>query len=676
MVAILLALVLSACGGSGEPAMPTPDVGAEVRTAVAEALPKATPSPTPDINAIVEARMAETMAAVPPTPIPAPTPVPTPKATPTPTPVPTATLTPVPTATPTPVPTATPTPVPTATPTPVPTATPTPVPTATPTPVPGLEVSAMVKQVRPAVVRITSSTGTGTGVIFDTQGRTGYVVTNEHVVEGQSRVNVTVNDSTTYSGTVLGVDATRDVAVVSICCGDFTALEFGDATALEVGDEVVNIGYALAIEGAATVTKGIVSALRYDSDHQAYVIQSDAPINPGNSGGPMLSPEGRVLGINTFAYVGDFGAEGIGFAISARTVTERVPVLRAGTAIPTATPAPRPTPTPAPGAGYDFGPTNGELRHNPSDNFIETEYAGASFSDMVVEATFVNPYSVSSNSWDYGFIVRSDRGDDAAPFLQFVVSSNRGWAVNAGADAPYERIGAGTVSNLSTGAGGRNHLMVVTIGERGWFFVNGNFVAIVDLKIAAHAGDVAVITGAYTGDEISGGVTRYEGFKGYELKKRYGPAAGILEKEPGSVGEHDSDVRTRDLVTEVEFINPRGQDWDYGFVMRNPEYGRLEVIGVTDSERWFHKTRNVGDSEYTDVASGYLRNSGASLSSSRTRLLVIAVEEAGWFFVNSQLVSKLDLGHNQDQGWVSVIGDFYSNHQGKPEFEDFNVWAP
>jgi len=190
------------------------------------------------------------------------------------------------------------------------------------------------------VVRITSNAGTGTGVIYDSQGRTGYVVTNYHVVEAQSRVNVTVNDSTRYSGTVLGVDAVRDLAVVSICCGNFKVLEFGDATRLAAGDEVVNIGYALGIEGVATVTRGIVSALRYDSDHQAYVIQSDAPINPGNSGGPMLSPDGRVLGINSFVYVSDYGAEGIGFAISERTVQQRVPTLRGGTAIPTPTPPP------------------------------------------------------------------------------------------------------------------------------------------------------------------------------------------------------------------------------------------------------------------------------------------------------------------------------------------------
>ena len=493
-------------------------------------------------------------------------------------------------------------------------------------------------------------------------------------------MNVAVNDSTTYNGMVLGVDAVRDLAVVSICCGDFTALDFGDAASLEVGDEVVAIGYPLSsvIVGDATVTKGIISALRYSSYYQAHVIQTDAPINPGNSGGPLLSTSGEILGINTsgFEYTpSGRPVEGLNFAISVRTMQERVPLLRAGTAIPTPTPA-RPTPTPSAGEGYDFGPTSGDLGHDASNRFITTEYADVSIADMVVEATFVNPYAASSNPWDYGFIVRNDRWDDDAAFLQFVVSSNRRWAVNAGANAPYDRLGGGTVNKLNTGAGGRNHLMVVAIGERGWFFVNGDYVAWVDLSGLTLDGNVAVITGAYTGNQISGAVTRYEGFKGYELKKQYGPAEGTLRREPEFVSEHDSRVRTRDLVTEVEFSNSRGQDWDYGFIVRSPQSGRLEVIGVTDDAWWFHYTRNVGDDDYTEIASGYLRNSGASLSSSQNRLLLIAVEGSGWFFINDHLATKLDLGHNQDVGNVSVMADFFNSHRGNPQFKEFNVWAP
>lgn len=673
-VALGLTLAVSACVGSGDLPEPTPDVGAEVRTAVAAALPTATPSPTPDIDATVEARMAATRQAMP-----APTAIPMPTAVPTFTPVPTDT--PIP-PTPTPRPTATPTPLPTPTPTPLPTATPiptsTPVPTAIPTPAIG--ISAMVRQARPAVVRITSGSGTGTGVIYDTQGRTGYVITNEHVVSGQSRVNVTVGDSTNYGGTVLGVDAVRDLAVVSICCGSFTTLEFGDVAGLEAGDEVVNIGYALGLSGEATVTRGIVSAIRYDSRYLSDVIQSDAVINPGNSGGPMLSGSGEILGINTFKYEETQSGrptEGLGFAISGATVQQHIPRLRAGTAIPTPTPArPTPTPTPGSGEGYDFGPMNGELRHDPSDGFIKTEYAGVEVADFVIEATFVNPYSASTNSWDYGFILRSDIWDDAVPFLQFIVSSNRGWAVQSGANAPYDRVGGGTVGKLNTGAGGRNHLMVVAIGARGWFFVNGDYVASVDLGSVTEEGDVAVITGAYTGDEVSGAVTRYEGFKGYELRKKYGPSSGVIIKEAGLIGVHVSGVWTRDLVAEAEYINPQGSDWSYGFMVRNPVVGRLEVIGITGYGQWWHYTRTLGDSDYIELASDFIWRSGTNLGQSRNRLLLIAFGESGWFFVNDHLITKLDLGHNQYVGGVSAMGDFYLNHFSSPEFQNFNVWAP
>ena len=316
----LLVLIVALVGCSST--TPSEEVGATVQTAVAQALPTATPTATPDINATIEAGMAATMAAVPATPIPAPTPVPQ-IATPVPTSIPA----------PTPLPTSTPIPIPT----PRPTAIPSPTrPTATPMPAPDL--STMIERVRPAVVRISTSTSVGSGVIFDTQGRTAYIATNEHVVEGQSQVNVMVNDSARYTGNVLGVDVVRDLAVVSICCGNFMALDFGDAEHLEVGDEVVNIGYAFDLEGEATVTKGIVSALRYMSYYQAHVVQTDAPINPGNSGGPMLSLDGLILSINTSDYSDD--SEGIGFAISSRTVQQRIPTLRDGTALPTPTPPP------------------------------------------------------------------------------------------------------------------------------------------------------------------------------------------------------------------------------------------------------------------------------------------------------------------------------------------------
>ena len=532
----------------------------------------------------------------------------------------------------------------------------------------------MVSEARPAVVRIETSSGSGSGVIFDTQGSTGYVVTNHHVVEGNAEVRVTVGDSLTYLGTVLGTDQVRDLAVVRICCGSFKALPFGDASALRPGDAVVAIGYALGLPGQATVTRGIVSAVRYDSSYGSEVIQTDAAINPGNSGGPLLSTSGEILGINTFRReetATGRPVEGLGFAISGTTVQPLVPTLQAAPA-PTPTPTPRPTATPSPGRADGFGPTSGELQHDPSDGFIKTEYAGVGMADMMVEATFVNPYSASSNDWDYGFFLR----DSTGPAFHLVVTSSKRWSLVAGDELPREVIGGGTLQNFNISAGGRNHLRVVAIQERGWLFVNGEFVADLDLSAVTAAGDIAVITGAFTGNQVSGAVTRFENFKGEQLRRRYGPAAGVLENEPGFLGVHGSGVRTRNLITEAEFISPLGSDWSCGFVIRNPESGRLEVIGLTGEAWWLHSTRDVGDSEYTEKASGFLFTTGIYLVD-RNHLLLIAIEGSGWFFVNGQLVSKLDLGHNLDFGDVSATGSDYSTGRlGSPGFENFNVWAP
>ena len=647
--------------------------------------------PAPDLDATVEARMAATIAAMP-------------------IPTPTATAAPTPTATPTPVPTSTPVPEPTATRRP--TSTPHPTPTPVPTLSPGVALSEMVKRVRPAVVRIESNISRGSGAIFNTQDRTAFIVTNHHVVEGFAEVTVTINDSTRFTGTVMGTDPVRDLAVVTICCGNFPTLSFGSASILEPGDEVVAIGYVLGLSGEATITRGIVSATRYDSSRQSEVIQTDAALNPGNSGGPMLSMTGQIVGINTFRIEesdGGRATQGLGFAVSEETVQQILPSLKVGspqpmpsptrpptstpTRAPTSTPTRAPTstatrppsaqsprpirPTPAAIDEIGFGPIDGKLRHDPSVNVIKTHYSGINLSDMIVSATFVNPYAASTHSWDYGFILRSTgRGPDAI-FFQVVVASQGGWEVSwrHGDDSENQHIASGTLGRFDTTEGGENILWLAAIDDRGLFFVNREFVATLDLSAISDRGDIAIMTGAYEGDEKTGAVTSFEDFQIFALRKEYGPAIGTLRKEPGFVAEHESGVWTRDLVAQTECASPQGKNWDCGFIFRAPESGRLEVVGITGHGIWLHNSRDVGDDEYTDVADGRLSEVGAALTSSNS-LILLAIEGGGLFFVNGQLVARLDLSHNQDYGGVSVMGDFFLDHNGSPSFSDFNVWTP
>ena len=183
-------------------------------------------------------------------------------------------------------------------------------------------------------MRIDTERTTGSGVIYDLdpESQAALILTNYHVVEGANSVVVTVGDRETYEGRVFGVDSGIDVAVVRICCSpQFQALSFGDPDSLSVGDDLLAMGYALGQPGPATVTRGILSATRYNSSLNRWELQTDAAVNPGNSGGPLLSLDGRIIGINTYVIRESFGVrvESFGFAVSATTITSALPALAA-----------------------------------------------------------------------------------------------------------------------------------------------------------------------------------------------------------------------------------------------------------------------------------------------------------------------------------------------------------
>jgi len=166
----------------------------------------------------------------------------------------------------------------------------------------------------------------GSGVIIDAQ--TGYVITNNHVIEHADHIVVTLKDNRHYDAKLIGADPDTDIAVLKIDPTNLTALAIGDSDKLEVGDFVVAIGNPFGL--GQTVTSGIVSALGRTGlgiENYENFIQTDASINPGNSGGALINLHGELIGINT-AIVGPGGGNvGIGFAVPinmARNVMEQL----------------------------------------------------------------------------------------------------------------------------------------------------------------------------------------------------------------------------------------------------------------------------------------------------------------------------------------------------------------
>ena len=205
----------------------------------------------------------------------------------------------------------------------------------------GSTLEALYQQVLPGVVAIRAGTSLGSGFVFDGEG---HVITNQHVVEGSSDVEVDFSSGFKAHGTVIGSDIDADVAVIQVDAPaeEIHPLAIGDSSTLNVGEQVVAIGNPFGLSG--TMTLGIVSGLGRtqvasvspEGGHfnTADIIQTDAAINPGNSGGPLFNLNGEVVGINQSIRTDTFNGatgnavnSGVGFSISINLVKRIVPYL-------------------------------------------------------------------------------------------------------------------------------------------------------------------------------------------------------------------------------------------------------------------------------------------------------------------------------------------------------------
>lgn len=173
--------------------------------------------------------------------------------------------------------------------------------------------------------------GSGSGVIFKKTDGSAYIVTNNHVIEGASKVEVSLYDGNKTTAEVVGADALTDLAVIKIDEKYAShTLGFGDSSKLRAGDQVIAIGNPLGLDLSRTVTQGIVSAIDRGievstsaGEWELNVIQTDAAINPGNSGGALINSNGQVIGINSLK-ISENGVEGLGFAIPSN---DAVPII-------------------------------------------------------------------------------------------------------------------------------------------------------------------------------------------------------------------------------------------------------------------------------------------------------------------------------------------------------------
>lgn len=335
-------------------------------------------------------------------------------------------------------------------------------------------------------------------------------------------------------------------------------------------------------------------------------------------------------------------------------------------------------PTPPPPMGdlaAIYGPINGTIPHD-DDDFIETTYADVSPADFIVQVEMANPYGSATGSWDFGLIFRQTDVDNE---MRLVVRSDGLWSVNDRTPGTDNFVQDGNASQyLNLGAGDSNLFELIVVGDVGYFFLNTEFVSQLDLSARTASGNIALGTGFYGVNEINGEVTSYNNLGVWPVTTVFGPRNGQLEHALDDLIKlENANVDRVNFIAEATFTNPFAasvNDWDYGFSFRTDGSFKYWLVVASEGDWQLADRQGSADDEET-VAEGELFN--LNLGEGETNMVrLIAWGNAGYFFVNDEFISTLDISNNQDSGDIEVITAFYFDHEIEGEatgFTDFTI---
>ena len=362
------------------------------------------------------------------------------------------------------------------------------------------------------------------------------------------------------TGTIVGQDEIRDLAVLTICCNTrWEALPTVTTNTVSIGSDVAVLGFPGGRIGLdLAVTRGIVSSYGFHDESRAWLIQTDAAINPGNSGGPMLNARGQVIGIVS-SRRDPVTAENIGFAISMRTVEQELDYLEVGRTVQ-ASPTPRPTrvPTVVPSTGG----VSGLLVHDPDSGTIgcsTNRYDATVISaDTIDSAAFFRFEVPNVGHWSIGFLYHDPvaRGTNAATIIWSDGPGDifaRHWTRQNGEDVhepPSERIGR---SVLKTGSGQWNELSFRTTSSGTFLRLNDeSAITVPASQLSRRIGWSQLCVGFHTGEDDPYSI-RYR-----DLRTRFareGSSSSLSHD-----GLEDQRVECPTYTTEIAYISNNAID--------------------------------------------------------------------------------------------------------------------
>ena len=520
----------------------------------------------------------------------------------------------------------------------------------------------IAETLRPSVVRIQSSGGTGTGFIIHSNGS---IVTNAHVVGNDLFVDVELSSGVIRRGRVLGRNQSQDLAVLVIDGYQLPVVELNASERPKVGDEVVAMGYALDLPGTATFTRGMVSAFRADMFGSLTALQTDTAINPGNSGGPLVDLNGRVVGVNT---AGALEAVGINFAIVMDEAVEVIEHLTAGETLN--------------GGRFvsDFYPFTITLPEGwrayqitSSQVYFRHDQSGAAvIIDITVLPTGVTSVQFATSQIKLG-------ADQDFEFYEKDATRNitlatlPAWEVTERWKRPendFSEIGV----EYFVATGGNGYSLYTQSPSDEWNNVKDVVAEIIDSFTIDLSVSNTTIVSTETPIAVPSATSQSVGAGVY-----FGPVDGTLEHTPDDnhVPGYDSETTLVDSVIEATFVPPhyeKSRLWSLGFVFRNSGPLEYHVLAIRSNGYWYHRVRK-GDRNLVNVDSRHSQHISVS-EGSTNHVRVLALGDVGSLFINGNYVSELDLSGWSKAGSVSVIGAWFADDEYSGEatiYREFTV---
>jgi len=354
------------------------------------------------------------------------------------------------------------------------------------------------------------------------------------------------------------------------------------------------------------------------------------------------------------------------------------------TQLPTSTPtvAPALSPTakrPSTQPQRIFGPESGSLYHR-IDGKMQMHFASAREKNFIARVVVYNPYSGGKAPWDTDIFFRATAEDDG---YHLVLRSDNRWQLLDERPSELERrsieIASGELIGLNPRTDAANTIMLIVVEKDAFLLLNNNFITKLDLSMRMEAGDIAIGTGYNGNVQTADAVTHFEDFTVWRITPAFGPLSGMLyHSTDGSVKATSAGVKMWNFIASAHFKNPYPPamaPWSMGFTFRSlNENDQYRLVAQSDS-RW--KLGEWKGERITWISEGKPTNFKLA-PEEVNHLLLIAWENKGLFYVNGQLVARLDLTSRQYPGDISVATGLLGSDQVADkytQYQDFTVWG-